>query len=137
MYSPGALEVAGSVALPPAVRSIDGLGLSNVTAPGPRNTLHAIVSGGLIPPAPRPRPPRPRSGPSGSVGAGSTLIVGPSSVTHVVSVNGFCSAVLYCAATVAGGPVNVRPACSNFNTGGGFPDAASLQGSTTHSGRAG
>src|ERR1700730_9498548 len=136
MYSPGALNVAVAVALPPAVRSIDGLGLSNLTAPGPRNMLQAIVSGALMPRAPRPRPPRPTSGPAGSAGGGgSTLIVGPRSVAHVVSAKGLASAVLYCAAIAAGGPVNVRPACSNFNTGGVFPDAASLNGSTTHSGR--
>jgi hypothetical protein len=63
--------------------SIGGRGLSNLTAPGPRNTLQAIASrggaGGADPAAPRLRF---RDGASG------TLILGPSSVAHATSGGG-------------------------------------------------
>src|SRR3954452_3472296 len=63
MSSPGALNVALLTVLPSAARSIDGLLLSNLTSPGPRNFVHvsAIAGGGVKPAgaAPRaaPRPP--------------------------------------------------------------------------------
>ena len=44
MYSPGALNVAVVVVFPVAL-SIDGLGFAKVTVPGPRNALHATVTG--------------------------------------------------------------------------------------------
>src|ERR1700730_16696297 len=93
MYSPGTLNVAVVVALPPSSTAIFGLGFSNFTAPGPRNIVHVSESGGggvnsggapAAAPAPPPRaaPPRPRPRPSG------TLIFGPSSVAQTVSVSG-------------------------------------------------
>src|SRR4029077_4117992 len=131
--SPGALKVAMAVALPPASRSIAGFALSNVTAPGPRNMLHVIASGGIggnsaeAAAAPRPRP---REGEGGGM-----FSFGPSSVTHVVSASGSPAEAVYLLAMVVGGPVKSGPPGSNMNTGGVFFCAASSYGSTIHSGR--
>src|SRR3954471_3629164 len=62
MYSPGALNVAFATVLPSAARSMDGLLLSNLTSPGPRNFVQvsAIGGGGVNPSGAAPRaPPRP------------------------------------------------------------------------------
>src|SRR5438093_13753780 len=85
MYSPASLKVAVVVALPPSALSIDGFAFSNTTAPGPRNLLHEMDSGGgggiAAPDELRPRP-RHAGGGSG------TWILSPSSFTELVSVTG-------------------------------------------------
>src|SRR5262245_51318431 len=63
MYSPGALNVAVVVALPPSSITTFGFWLSNFTAPGPRNIVQVMAIGGGVNAdsglAPRPAPPRP------------------------------------------------------------------------------
>src|ERR1700686_3524800 len=112
MYSPATVKVAVVAALPSAV-STAGFGGSNLTAPGPRCTVHVSASGGggVNPPRPRaPRAaapagasiasaasaaaPRPRPRPRPAVGSGM-LIFGPSSVAHTVNGSGSGSVVLY------------------------------------------
>src|ERR1700736_3753896 len=90
MYSPGAANVAVVVDFPPLPLSISGFGLSNFTAPGPRNMLQVIASGGggVKPPAPAAPRPRPRPRPRPPAGVSGMLIFGPSSLAHVVNVNG-------------------------------------------------
>src|SRR5262245_8570467 len=157
IYSPGALNVAVVVALPPSSIATFGFWFSNFTAPGPRNIVQvmAIGGGGVNADsglAPRPAPPRPGAAASPVAPAAAspapgvvpraaaprprprpsgTLIFAPSSVAHSVSVSGVPTVAVYFSAMPTGAPVNSGPPSRNFSFGGVFLFAASSNGSTT------
>src|SRR5262245_30501758 len=111
MYSPGALNVAVVTALPP---STGGVGLLNLTSPGPRCTFQLTVS-----PCRRPRPPGvPRRAGVGPFDPGSGGR--PSSLTQTPSESGCDTTADRLVATPAG-PCADWPVASSFTTGGVLP----------------
>src|SRR5262245_56985497 len=127
MYSPGTEKVA-VVVVRPSARSTGGRGFSNVTAPGPRNTLHVTTGrrGSTL------GPPRPRASAASRAASAAlvscavaTLSLAGSSVTQAVSGNGRESSAAKLAAIPEGGPVNAGPFAWNRMTGGVFFDATS------------
>src|SRR5262245_55138123 len=111
MYSPATVNVAVVTALPP---STGGVGLLNVTAPGPRCTIQLTIS-----PCRRPRPPgvprRAGAAPLTPGGGGR-----PSSVTHTSSASG-CDTTAARLVVTPNGPCADSPAGSNCTVGGVLP----------------
>src|SRR5215203_376355 len=122
MYSPGALNLAFTVALPlnasaPSTFSNTGLTLSKVTSPGPRyfDQCRTTGGGGL------------------RCGAFEPLEYFASSDAHTGSVNPavIVAVLAMLFATTPTGPWTVGPVGSNLITGGLLPTAMSANGLTS------
>src|SRR5271167_4825857 len=98
-----------------SVFSAGGLFLSNVTVPGPRNSVQVSTAAGVL----------------GALSAPTGTLA--SSATQTVSVSGSSTVAINDFAIPCGGPCNVDAPSSKLITGGVL-SSASTKGATTHKG---